>query len=361
MNDRSRSYKIFQAAMFALTVGLLVYFCVSGNNLSVLVASLPGLDLPWLLCAAGCVVLAWAMDAEVIRALVGHASLEGCRYRGAFRVTMTGQYFNSVTPYAVGGQPAQFVALLRQGIPSGVAISTLVRKFLVYQSSITLFSLTVIVVRYSFFQSRIQGFMALAVIGFLYQAASVLLLLLFTYCPNVTTKLIGLVVRLLTKMRLVKKPEETRAKVKDQLQFYLDNNKAMQGDHRLTARVYGCTFLQLTAFFSVPFFIYKAFRGPGAPAFDMIAAQCFVTMVSGYTPLPGAAGAAEGSFLVIFRMFFSGEVLTQAMILWRLLAYYSSIIVGAVFVLRNRRQPDPGGVAPLPRPAVQTGEERRRG
>ena len=248
----------------------------------------------------------------------------------------------------MGGQPAQFVAFLRQGVSSGIAISALVRKFLVYQTSITLFSLFVIVVRYSFFLSRIQGVMALAVVGFVYQAASVLLLLLFTYSPNFTTKLIGGVVWLLTAVHLVKKPEETRRKVKDQLQFYLDNNRAMKGDRRLTAKIYGYTFVQLTALFAVPFFIYKAFRSPGAPVLDMIAAQCFVTMISGYTPLPGAAGAAEGSFLVIFRLFFNEKILTQAMLLWRLIAYYSCIVVGAVFVVRDGKRPEPAGMPHSP-------------
>jgi uncharacterized protein (TIRG00374 family) len=348
MKGKNRKYKIFQAAMFALTVGLLVYFCVSGNNLAILVSSLPGLNLFWLLCAAGCVALTWMMDATVIHTLVGRSNGPGYRYRSAFKVTMVGQYFNSVTPYAVGGQPAQFVAFLRQGVSSGIAISALVRKFLVYQTSITLFSLFVIVVRYSFFLSRIQGFMALAVVGFVYQAASVLLLLLFTYSPNFTTKLIGGVVWLLTAVHLVKKPEETRRKVKDQLQFYLDNNRAMKGDRRLTAKIYGYTFVQLTALFAVPFFIYKAFRSPGAPVLDMIAAQCFVTMISGYTPLPGAAGAAEGSFLVIFRLFFNEKILTQAMLLWRLIAYYSCIVVGAVFVVRDGKRPEPAGMPHSP-------------
>ena len=340
--------------MFALTVGLLVYFCISGNNLAVLIHSLPGLNLWWLLCAAGCVALTWCMDAKVIHELVGRENHSDYHYRSAFKVTMVGQYFNSVTPYAVAGQPAQFVAFLRQGIPSGVAISTLVRKFLVYQTSITLFSLCVIVARSPFFLSRVQGFMALAVIGFVYQAMSVTLLLLFTHCPNFTTKLIKGVVWLLTKIHIVKKPEETREKVKGQLQFYLDNNKAMQGDKHLTARIYGCTFVQLTALFAVPFFIYKAFRSPGAPIFDMIAAQCFVTMISSYTPLPGAAGAAEGSFLVIFRMFFAEKILTPAMILWRLITYYSCIVAGAVFVLRdghlNRQQTES---ANTPRPQAK--------
>lgn len=326
--------------MFALTIGLLIYFCVSGNNLAVLLQSLPTLNLFWLLCAFGCVVLNWLMDGSIIRALVCHANGSDYSFRSAFRTTMVGQYFNSVTPYAVGGQPAQFISFRDQGISSGIAISTLVRKFLVYQTSITLFSLCAIVLRYSFFRSQIQGFMALAFIGFLYQAGTVVVLVLFTYCPKLTTKIIEGVVWLLTVLHIVRNPEESRKKVQDQLQFYLDNNSAMKGDWRLTARIYGYTLVQLLAIFSVPFCIYKAFRCPGAPVVDMVSAQCFVTMISVYTPLPGAAGAAEGSFLVIFKLFFNEKIITQAMLLWRLATYYSCIIVGAVFAVfdGSRRQ-----------------------
>lgn len=338
MNKRSKKQIVFQAALFAFTVGLLIYFCVSGNNLVVLIQSLPGISGFWIACAALCVILNWAMDCMVIRSLVCHAYGGGYGLKSALKITMVGQYFNSVTPYAVGGQPMQLVALIRQGVSSGVAISTLVRKFFVYQTTITGYSLVVILVKYSFFQSKFQGFMALAFIGFVYQAATVAALLLFSYSPGVTTRLIRGVIWVLKKVRLVKKPEETEKKVKDQLSFYLENNRALSGSRKLGARVYGYTLVQLTALFSVPFFIYKAFHNPGMPVFDMIAAQSFVTMISGYTPLPGATGAAEGSFLVIFQIFFQSGVLRQAMLLWRLLAYYSCILVGAFFAVPERRR-----------------------
>ena len=308
----------FQAVLFLITLGMLVYFCVSGNNLVILIQSLPTIGVFWIVCAASGVVLNWLMDGMVIRTLVSQAYGGGYGLGSAFRVTMVGQYFNSITPYAVAGQPMQFLTLVRQGVSSGVALSTLVRKFLVYQASIAGYSLFVILLRYQFFRSKFQGFMALAFIGFLYQAASVVALLLFSYSPSVTTKLIRAVLRVLEKVRLVKRPQETERKVKDQLAFYLENNRALTGNRRIRLRICGFTLIQLTALFSVPFFLYKAFHSPGAPIFDMIAAQSFVTMISGYTPLPGAAGAAEGSFLMIFQIFFAPEVIQQAMLLWRL-------------------------------------------
>lgn len=344
MKNNSRKTKIFQAALFAVSIGLLVYFCVSDNNLMLLADSLPRLNTLWLVGACCCVVLNWVMDGRIIQCLVGHGQEESYTFRQAFKVTMVGQYFNSITPYAVAGQPMQLVSLIRQGAPSGAALSALVRKFLVYQTVITGFSLLVILVKFQFFQQKIQGFMALAVIGFVYQAAIVAILALFTYSPRFTTKLIGGIVWLLTRIRLVKDPQQTSKNVQDQLQFYIESNKAMKDSRALTARVYGCTLVQLTALFSIPFFIYKAFRLPGMPLTDMIAAQSFVTMISSYTPLPGAAGAAEGSFLVLFQMFFSNKIIRQAMLLWRLIAYYSCILVGAFFAgLDGRREKQKSG------------------
>lgn len=337
--NRSKASKRFQWALFAVTLILLAYFCISDNNLVTLLHSLPTLNLFWLICAMACVVLNWVLDSSVIKTLLSASFDADYGFRRAFRVTMVGQYFNSVTPYSLAGQPMQLLALTRQGVSSGTALSLLVRKFLLYQTTITCYSLAVIVMKYSFFQSRIQNFMALAFIGFIAQAAIVIVLLLFTRSPHFMTKLINGVVWLLTKIHFVKNPEEIGKKIRNQLEFYLQSNKMMQGDRKMRVKTYVYTFVQLTALFSVPFFLYKAFHNQGFPIVNMIAAQSFVTMISSYTPLPGAAGAAEGSFLIIFQLFFHQNIIRQAMLLWRLITYYSCIIVGAFYAgLENKQE-----------------------
>ncbi|XOQ47543.1 MAG: Phosphatidylglycerol lysyltransferase [Eubacteriales bacterium] len=338
MNEqKSRKSKMIHIVLFALTLGLLAYFCISDHNLMILLNSLHGLNFFWLSLGAGCVVLSWLMDSLVTRCLICAAYDADYAFHHAFKVTMVGQYFNSITPFAVAGQPMQFLTLTRQGVSTGIALSALVRKYLVYQTAIAGYSLFVILIRYSFFRSRMKGFMALAVVGFFYQSAVVVLLFLFAHSPRFTTKLIEGGVKLLTKLHIVKNPEETGEKVKNQLAFYLKNNKLMQGDRLMKARIYGYTVTELTAVFAVPFFIYKAFHNPGAPFVDMIAAQSFVTMISAYTPLPGAAGAAEGSFLMLFQIFFQPNVIRQAMLLWRFITYYSCIIVGSYFALLEHK------------------------
>ena len=52
----------------------------------------------------------------------------------------------------------------------------------------------------------------------------------------------------------------------------------------------------------------------------------------GMVPLPGAAGASEGGFLLFFSPFF-GAATAVAMLIWRFLTYYLMLIVGSLIVV----------------------------
>ena len=170
---------IFNIALFMLSIGMLVYFCVADNNLITLLNSIPTLNLFWLIASILTILLVWFFDSRVIYHITNSVYPGEYKGKSAFKVTMVGQYFNSVTPFAVAGQPMQLLSLTRQGISSGVALSILIRKFFIYQTTLTVYSLAVIVFKFDFFQSQIHGFMPLALVGFASQAAVVVLLLLF--------------------------------------------------------------------------------------------------------------------------------------------------------------------------------------
>lgn len=326
-----RVSKLLNVALFAVSVGFLLYFCISDNNLATLLSSIPTLSAPWLAAAAGAMLLFWLIDGKLVYLITSLICPEKYSRKNALKVTMVGQFFNAISPFSVAGQPMQVVTMVRQGIAAGVAFSILIQKFLIYQTTLTLYSLLVIIFRYQLFSRQIPGFMSLALIGFVSQSFVVVMLFLFSVNRKFTTKIIHAVFFLLQKLKILKRAENAASKLEEQLQFYLQNSKAIAQNKKLSRALYSLTFLQLTAIFSIPFFIYKAFHQAGFPVFDMISAQAFVTMISCYTPLPGASGTSEGSFLVIFNLFFAPEITKQAMLLWRFITYYSNIIVGSVF------------------------------
>lgn len=323
--------KIFNIILLILTLGMLVYFCVDNNNLMTLINSIPILNIFWLSLAILSIFIYWLFDAKILYTIASSIYHNKYKYKNALRVTMVGQYFNSVTPFALAGQPMQIVTMIRQGVSSGVAFSILIQKFLVYQTSLTIYSLAVILFKYGYFKENFPNFMPLALIGFLVQSFIVILLLLFSLNRKFTTKLISIVFKLLAKVHIIKDPDKTSKNVETQLDYYIDNNKAMNKNFKLTLKLYLTTFVQFTIFYIVPFLIYKAFHNPGFPVVDMISANAFVVMISSYTPLPGGTGTSEGSFLTLFNMFFNSEDTKQAMLLWRFITYYSCIVFGYIF------------------------------
>ena len=64
----------------------------------------------------------------------------------------------------------------------------------------------------------------------------------------------------------------------------------------------------------------------------MVYAAAYVTMISAFIPLPGGSGGAEGSFYMLFVLFFTSGTIAPAMLLWRFITYYSCIIAGSVVI-----------------------------
>ena len=75
----------------ALTAGMLIYFCISGNNLVLLLHSLPGLSLFWLLGSLFSVVASWLLETAILRLLLKSSGRGEYAYtfRESFSVVMT--------------------------------------------------------------------------------------------------------------------------------------------------------------------------------------------------------------------------------------------------------------------------------
>ena len=100
---------------------------------------------------------------------------------------MIGQLFNCITPFASGGQPIQAYYMTRGGMPVGKATSVLLAKFIVYQTVLALYSAGVLIFEYRNFAENIDGFSKLALIGFIVNAAVVVVLFCVGFFPKITS------------------------------------------------------------------------------------------------------------------------------------------------------------------------------
>jgi uncharacterized protein (TIRG00374 family) len=307
----------------------LLYFCISENNFGQLIRIFPKLNLVYFVLALIAMIIYWLCDSVVLFRIFRDKLIS---FTNFFRITMLGQFYNSITPFNSGGQPAQVMYLTKFKIQAGEAISKLAQKIFVYQICSTTVSSLSIMFFSNQFKNKFSGFTFLTILGLAFQCSGIFLIVLFYLNKKKLMNLSLKLGNLLYKMHIIKNTKLFNQKIEKHMEFLQDENFSFDFD--IWMFIY--SFVQNIAFYSVPFFIAKSFGLSSFPVFSMIAAQIFITLISSANPLPGAAGTTEGSFLLILSDFFVGHEIAPAMILCRLISYYLNIAVGSIVVFLKK-------------------------
>ena len=229
----------------------------------------------------------------------------------------------------------QIMILSHYGVDAGKATSALVQKFLVWQFTLTGYTIAVILLKFNFFAERLSPFLwVMSAIGFIVQAAMIFILILVSFSHKITFRLIKWFCKIGNKLRFIKNPEKTLDKIEQQLVYFHKSNKELSEHKGFLAINYILTIIQITAIYIVPYCVYRALSPDSTinvGVFDIISAQSFVNMVSSLVPLPGASGAAELSFAGFFSGIFDETTMKSAILIWRTITYYGTIFISAPF------------------------------
>lgn len=323
---------LFNIAVMIFSLILMIYFIVSKGGLMDLVKSGVKINLFWVGIALVFHFLNYFMDSYLIYIFVKN-SIPSFTLQKAIKVSMVGQFFSAVTPGASGGQPMQIFMMTQLGVNLAVATATQIQKFLVYQSTLVLYSIIAIALRFNYFRTNLESYIwILALIGFITQAIVIFLILLVSFNRTLTHKMLSGCFRILGKIRIVKNPKEKTDSLTKQLDVFHKHNKALLKNPKLLIRAYGFMVILLTVMYIVPYFIYRGFYPDGTESvINMICSQSFVSMVSSLVPTPGASGAAELSFGIFFSNSFSTETMKSAIIVWRTITYFVTLLVGSPY------------------------------
>jgi uncharacterized protein (TIRG00374 family) len=177
--------------------------------------------------------------------------------------------------------------------------------------------------------------MALVVFGFIINTVVIVLLLMVAFTKKPVKKLAFWGIRLLGKLKIVKSQKTVYEKIEQVdkiIDEYHDNFCFIKSKPWLIVRMVLYTILQLTIYFAISYVIYLGFGLSGTDLFTIISCQAFVLMISAFMPLPGAMGAAEGSYAAFFGKIF-GKFTSFSTFIWRFLTFYFPIIVGLILSL----------------------------
>lgn len=326
--------KVWFAVGILFVVVAAAYLYYSGQYINVYNA-LQSMNKWWLLAGLGCIAGYWFLDTKIIHSLVNEL-YEKRSFKQALKVSLIGQFFCGITPFATGGQPAQLILLNKSKIPMGIGSSILMSKFIVYQAVLVVYSAFLLVVKGKMFLSSVNNLFGLVIIGFGVNLLVITGLVMITYAKKANERFSTFIINVLYKFKIIKDKEAAQLKMKEHIKEFHDQIEIMRGHTPLVIKTIIMTILQLTCYFIVPFCLYKGFGLSGVSVINIVAATAFVLMVTSFVPMPGGSGGAEGGFYVIFGMFFIPNLIVPAILVWRIITYYLWMFIGGMWMLSSR-------------------------
>ncbi|MFV0380560.1 MAG: YbhN family protein [Anaerorhabdus sp.] len=251
-------------------------------------------------------------------------------------------FFHGVTPSASGGQIAQIYVFKKQGVNITDSASILWMDFIIYQATMVVSVLILLILRFTYFFNNFSNFFFLVLIGFGVNSVIIIGLWILATFPKVYTWITTKGILLASKLHIVKNKEETLSKLNVQLERFAKEVVRLKSHKKTIVYSVVANFIRMFVYYSIPFFCAKALNVNVqlSDLINILALSSFVSMINCFIPIPGASGGTEATFVLMFSTIFGKISATSIMILWRLVTYYFVMILGGAVFIYNKTLPE---------------------
>lgn len=333
MKGSFRSYVLNFLIIIGFT-GLVLWFSLKDNYQSVM-SLIGNLKWYWLL-----IILSWgiayAWIIGMILTVFARRNKKDYTYLQGFQNGLVGIFFSGITPSATGGQFAQAYIFKKQGIKFSDGASILWADFIVYQTTMMIYVTILFLLRYTHYMDLIGPFFLAILIGYFVNVCVIAILWTVAIFPKLYVKLSQVLVRILSKVHIVKNKEKTLASWTLQVEGFTTEIKKMRHEKKMIFKTVVLNIIRMTIQFILPFFIANAMGiHLGMDKFvDCLALASFVLMANAFIPIPGASGGTELIFVKLFYYLVgSAASASGIMILWRFSTYHIVLVAGGIMFI----------------------------
>ncbi len=259
-----------------------------------------------------------------------------------FKVVLTTSFFDSITPFSSGGQPAQIYLLNKEGFKISDSTNSVIQHSIVYQIALVLFGIASIILNSIF---NIIGDNSLLkifiIIGFAINTFVVIILLFFSFSKKANLKMLTFFINILGKLKIIKEPEKIKKNLNKDIDRFVKNSKLLFKNYKLLIKGILLNLIGFFFLYSIP--LYIAFGLGNLKSLNMVSTivtSSYVMMFGSFIPIPGGSGGIEYGFIKFFGNFISGSKLKAMMLLWRFVTYYILIIVGGISMVLYKKRND---------------------
>lgn len=331
-----KNKKYFLNILLILLIGGGVIYLSIGDNFDQILSAFQHAKISWIVVMVLVMFCYYILDSFSLF-YFGRAFKPDYTFRQSLVNSISGIFFNGITPFASGGQFAQVYIFNKQGITPTNSSSILLMCFICYQSILVLYTAIVVLFKYTYFLNEGAGIFGLAMLGFLFNFVVIVSLFAGAKSKKFQNFVTHYVIKLLSKIRIVKNYEDTRYKVEQYLSDFREQLNFLQKNKPVLFKSCLFNFLKLTVLYSMPFFASKALNldVTWSDFLNFIGLCSFIYLITAFIPIPGSSGGSEGVYLLLFS--FLGPVgVSSSMFLWRFMTYYMGLIIGGLVFSLDR-------------------------
>lgn len=331
-NNKNIFYKLIKnGGLFLILIGITFYFIFKEISVERLVNTISRINVLFLIPAIACMfifILCEGINTKRnLKALGYKTTIFKC-----FTYSVNGFFFSSITPSASGGQPMQVYHMCKDNIKLSHSTLVLFIELVFFQIVTIIYSLIGYLANYSLLSSSIGSIKYLLIIGLIINISVVIVLLLTIFSYTTVSKIINIVANLLNKCGCTK-TEIIREKAYSIIDEYKNCSSYVIKNKLVVLKTFLTTCLQIFAFHSIPFWVYCSFGLSEYSILVFIGVQAVLFIAVSAIPLPGAVGASESGFLMLFKLFFPIAILNEAMLISRGISFYLCLLLTGGFLL----------------------------
>lgn len=327
----SKKYTGFIVALTFLMLVVGIYFLDGPDAIKKVILNV---DIKTIRTVIVMMIIYWLMQTLITKEIANNVG-QNLSFRQALKTFMIGEFFSAITPLATGGQPMQVIYLNKKGITSGRATSILGIQLFFYHIGRMIMTLLLTFCFTSFFYTGGHPFTVFIVVGILINMGLTVFMLIAAYRPEKLLKFSTAIVNFLARIKLVKNKDKMIRRLQEEVSMFYNSIKDFRGQE---FKVYIILILQniisFVFYYGVSYFVFLSFDVKIDSFLLCVAAQATIALVSAYIPMPGGSVGAEGIFYLIYSQIVpEGAPILMAILLWRLISYYFTIISSFPFTL----------------------------
>jgi uncharacterized protein (TIRG00374 family) len=344
----SKKYKINLLIIFIVAFGFTLITLLTDDNLNSVILAFSQANL-WMVAVIFLVMMIIILFEGIILFILARLYTTRYTLKKSINNYFIGIFFSHITPSGTGGQFAQAYTFSKQGIEIANAASILVMHFLLSQIAQVVFGLIALLFRLEKFLSITQTvnlfgaaipIIYLSLMGFAVNFLVIFFILALVKSNLLNKAIVGGVVGLLGKLKLIKNPDKVKSNLQVQIENFRIESKRLQSNIPVTVVLFVLFFIRMTLSNAIPYLSAMALPLidlSQTNIFDGIFMTAYLNVIIYFAPLPGSVGFSEFFFSFLFQSLFGGYAQTIApQLIWRGVTFYFTLVIGAISVIAFR-------------------------